>query len=177
MAKTFCHTGEAPGDLLEPLQPAHVGLDRFAARTRPGGRDRIGGLHQDRGERARLDLVVMGLDGVHDGRVLAEPPADLGADHGMRTAEFVADGLADVVEERGPPRLLLVDPQLGGEDACHFGGLDQVVQHVLAVATSGTGGGRAELTNSGCIRLIPTSSIAHSPASRTLCSTSAIAFS
>ena len=66
----------AGGDLLEVAQPADVLLERLAAGPGPGARDGVGGLHDHRLDRPRLDLAVVGLDRVRDGLGLAVAAGD-----------------------------------------------------------------------------------------------------
>ena len=59
---------------------------------------------------------------------------DLGADGGVRALDLVVDGLADVVEQAAHLGDLDVGADLGGDDRGEMAGLDDVVEHVLAVA-------------------------------------------
>ena len=59
---------------------------------------------------------------------------DRGADRGVRTLDLVVDGLADVVQQAAHLGDLDVGPDLGGDDRRQVAGLDDVVEHVLAVA-------------------------------------------
>ena len=59
---------------------------------------------------------------------------DGGADGGVRPFDLVVDRLADVVEETAHLGDLDVGPDLGGDDRRQVTGLDDVVEHVLAVA-------------------------------------------
>src|SRR3954454_11977749 len=45
------HADVAPGDLLELREPIDVGLERLAARARPGTRERVDDLHDHRLDR------------------------------------------------------------------------------------------------------------------------------
>src|SRR5207237_1050182 len=58
----------AGGDAFERLEPLDVVLEALAARTGPGGGDRIRRDQQHRLDGLRLDLVVVRLDRVDDGR-------------------------------------------------------------------------------------------------------------
>ena len=84
MAKTLSTPVVARGDLLEALQPLDVGLERLAPGAGPAAADRVGGLGEHRLDGARLDLVVVRLDGVDDVLVLAVAAGELGADDRVR---------------------------------------------------------------------------------------------
>ena len=75
----------------------------------------------------------MGLDRVGDRLALAVAARHRGADLGVGALDLVADGLADVVQERRPLGRLDRDAELGGDRAGDLRRLDQVVEHVLAV--------------------------------------------
>jgi hypothetical protein len=111
MAKTFS-TPVCAGDLLEALEPLDVGLERLPAEHPVAAADRVGGLGQHRFERAHLDLVVVGLDGVHDVLVLAVAACDLGADDRVAALHLVGERLADVVQQRAALHQGRVQPQL-----------------------------------------------------------------
>ena len=100
----------------------------------PGAGDRVGGLHDHRLDRARLDLAVVGLHRVGDRLRLAAAAGDLAADERVRALDLVGDRLADVVQERGPARGLHRGAELLGHQRREVRALDQVVEHVLAVA-------------------------------------------
>ena len=57
-----------------------------------------------------------------------------GADRGVRTLDLVVDGLADVVEQAAHLGDLDVGADLGRDDRREAARLDDVVEHVLAVA-------------------------------------------
>ena len=57
-----------------------------------------------------------------------------GADGRVRTLDLVVDGLADVVQQAAHLGDLDVGADLGGDDRRQVAGLDDVVEHVLAVA-------------------------------------------
>ena len=59
---------------------------------------------------------------------------DLGADRGVRPLDLVVDRLADVVEQAAHLGDLDVGPDLGRDDRREAARLDDVVEHVLAVA-------------------------------------------
>src|SRR5680860_1175409 len=63
------HPGVAGGELLELAQASDIAFQGAAAGAWTGAREGIGRLHDHRLDRARLDLVVMGLDRV--GHLLA----------------------------------------------------------------------------------------------------------
>ena len=71
IAKTFSTPSCAQRDLLEALESLDVVLERLPRAPGPAAADRVGRLGEHRLERARLDLVVVGLDGVDDVVVLA----------------------------------------------------------------------------------------------------------
>ena len=56
------------------------------------------------------------------------------ADRGVRALDLVVDGLADVVEQAAHLGDLDVGADLGGDDRGQVARLDDVVEHVLAVA-------------------------------------------
>ena len=59
---------------------------------------------------------------------------DRRADGGVRALDLVVDRLADVVEQAAHLGDLDVGADLGGDDRGQAAGLDDVVEHVLAVA-------------------------------------------
>ena len=99
----------------------------------PGAGERVGGLDDDRLDRLRLDLVVMGLHRVRDGLGLAVAPGEVAADEGVRTLDLVRHGLADVVQERGAARRLGRGAELVGHHRGQMGALDRVREDVLPV--------------------------------------------
>src|SRR5204863_2702850 len=121
-------------DLLELPEPFHVLLEGVSARARARARERVGDLHDHRLDGARLDLVVMSLDRVGDGLRLAVALCDSSPDLGVRSLDLVAHGLADVVKKRPSAGRLHRRPQLRGDEPGELRTLDQVVQHVLAIA-------------------------------------------
>ena len=74
------------------------------------------------------------LDGVGDRLVLAVLAQQLGADDGVAALDLVGERLADVVQERAALDQRRLDAELGGHHPGDVGGLDQVAEHVLAVA-------------------------------------------
>ena len=120
-------------DLLQPLQPLDVGLERLPAGAGPAAADRVGGLGQHRLDRAHLDLVVVRLDGVHHVLGLAVPAGDLRADQRVAALHLVGQGLADVVQHGAALHQRRVHAELAGHHAGDVRGLDQVLEHVLAV--------------------------------------------
>ncbi len=121
------------GDLLQPLQPLDVRLERLAARPGPAAADRVGRLGEHGLNRADLHLVVVRLDGVHDVLRLAVPAGDFGADQRVAALDLVGQGLADVVQQGAPAQQRGVQAELAGHDAGDVRGLDQVPEHVLPV--------------------------------------------
>ena len=73
-------------------------------------------------------------DRVHDLEGKAVARRDGRADRRVRTLDLVVDRLAHVVEEAAGLRGQHVSPELRGDDRGEAAGLDDVVQHVLAVA-------------------------------------------
>jgi len=122
------------GDLLEGLEPLDVVLERLATGAGTRRRDRVGRLHEDSLDRLRLDVLVVGLDRVHDALRLAVLLGELLRDLGVRAVHLMVDRLADVVEEAGAPGDLDVRAELGRHDAGEVGHLDRVVEDVLTVA-------------------------------------------
>ena len=127
------HPGLGGGDLLQPLQPLHVGLQRLAPGAGPAAADRVRGLGEHGLDRADLDLVVVSLDRVHHIRGLAVAPCDLRADQGVAALDLVGQGLAHVVQHRATFQQHGVHSELAGHHAGDVRGLDQVAEHVLAI--------------------------------------------
>ena len=126
--------GEALGDGLEVLEPLDVGVHRLAAGARPRGADGVGDLDDRRLQAGVFDLLVVGGDRVDDLGRQVVALGDRGADGGVRALDLVVDRLADVVEEAAHLGDLDVGADLGGDDRGQVAGLDDVVEHVLAVA-------------------------------------------
>src|SRR5664280_3070539 len=126
--------GEAARDRLQVLEPLEVELHGLAARARARGADRVGDLHDGRLQAGVLHLLVMRGDPVHDLEREVVTCRDGRADRGVRTLDLVVDRLAHVVEEAAGLRGEHVRPELRGDDRRQAAGLDDVVQHVLAVA-------------------------------------------
>ena len=76
----------------------------------------------------------MGADRVRDQLALAHATRDVGADHSVGALDLVRERLADIVHERGSPRELLVEPELGRHHSCEVRGLDGMPPLVLRVA-------------------------------------------
>ena len=108
--------GVTHGDLFKRLETLDVLLEALAARTRPGGGDRVSGDHENCFNRIGLHVVVVRLNGVCDGFALAELAAELPGDDGMGTFDLVRDGLANVVEQRSAASDAFVDPKLDRHD-------------------------------------------------------------
>src|ERR1700742_2607413 len=79
------------GDLLQPLQPLDVGLQRLAPGPGPAAADRVGRLGQHRFDRARLDLVVVRLNRVHHVVRLTVAPGNLRPDQGVTALDLVGE--------------------------------------------------------------------------------------
>ena len=122
------------GYLLELLEALDVGIEGFLARPGAGGRNGIRGLDDDVEHAVGLHVVVMRLDGVDDGGLLAEAAGEVGADDGMTAVDFAVDGLPDVVQQAGAFGGDGIESQLGGDDAGEIGDFERMVQHILAVA-------------------------------------------
>src|SRR5438093_1280577 len=99
-----------PPEVLEPLD---VALEHLAPRPGTGPGERVGGVDERRQDGLRAHLLVVGRDGVHDLRRLAVLAGDLAADDRVRSFHLVGERLADVVQQRGAARLLLVETELG----------------------------------------------------------------
>src|SRR3954447_14235703 len=124
----------AGGDLLEVAQALDVLLERFAAGAGTGAGERVGGLDDHGLDGLGLDLVVVGLHGVRDGLGLAVSPRQVAADERVRALDLVADGLADVVQQRRPAGGPRRRAELVGHHRGEVGALDRVREDVLAVA-------------------------------------------
>src|SRR5579875_1238928 len=122
------------GDLLEVAQALDVLLEGLAARAGPGARERVGGLHDHRLDRLRLDLVVVGLHRVRNRLRLPIPARELAAHERVWTLDLMRDRLADVVQKRGAARGLGTRAQLLGHQRSQPRDLHRVRQHVLTVA-------------------------------------------
>src|SRR5438552_9746753 len=127
---------EGVADAFEVLQPLGIALEHLAAGTRTGTGQGVGGIDERRQNGLRLHLLVVGGDRVHDLGGLAVLPRDLPADDGVGALDLVGERLADVVEERRAPRLLLVEPELGRHRASDERRLDRVHEHVLRIAVA-----------------------------------------
>src|ERR1700761_1520032 len=122
------------GDLLQPLQPLDVGLQRLTPGPGPAPADRVGGLGQHGLDGAGLDLVVVSLDRVHHVLGFAVPAGDLAPDQRVAGFNLVGQGLADVVQHRTALHQASVQAQFAGHHAGDVRRLDQVLEHVLPVA-------------------------------------------
>jgi hypothetical protein len=116
----------AGGDLLEVAQALDVLLERLAAGAGPGAGQGVGGLDDDRLDRLRLDLVVVGLHRVRDRLGLAVLAGEVAADERVRALDLVRDGLADVVQERRAAGRLRARAELVGHHRGEVGALDGV---------------------------------------------------
>ena len=77
---------------------------------------------------------MVGGDAVDDLERQVVALGDLRADRGVRTLDLVVDGLADVVQQPAHLGDLDVGADLGRDDRREVARLDDVVEHVLAVA-------------------------------------------
>src|ERR1051326_1662403 len=75
-------------------------------------------------------------DRVHNLRRLAVSPRQLRADDRVRALDLVVDRLADVVQQRGTPRLLLIQPELRRHVPADERRFDRMKQDVLRVAVA-----------------------------------------
>ena len=129
----FLHAGKAGRDPLELLEPLDVGFEHLPAGARSCSRQGIGGLHDDIEELlhgtsswwARIEwTIVFGL---------AVLLGKIGADAEMGAFYLVVDGLADIVEQTGPLRLLDVELQFRRDNAADEGHLKRMLIDVLGV--------------------------------------------
>ena len=81
-----------------------------------------------------LQRVVVGGDGADHLGLLPEAPRQVRPDGGVGPLDLMIDGLAEVVQQAGPPRQLLVQPQLRGDGPGYVGHLEAVGERVLSVA-------------------------------------------
>jgi hypothetical protein len=124
----------AARELLERGQALDVVLEALAAGAGACCRDRVGGDQEHRLDGLGLDLVVMGLDRVHDALALAIALRELRGDARVRPLDLVRHRLADVVQERRAPRRLHARLELGRHDPGQVDDLERVLEHVLPVA-------------------------------------------
>src|SRR4051794_29807610 len=94
----------AGGGVLEVARALAVLLERLAAGAGARARERVGGLDDHGLDGLGLHLVVVGLHRVGHRLGLAVLAGEVAADERVRALDLVRDGLADVVQERGPPR-------------------------------------------------------------------------
>src|SRR5579875_1337833 len=127
---------ERVADPFEVLEALGVALEDLPTGSGAGPRERIGRIDQRGEDRLGLHLLVMRRDRVHDLRRLPVLARDLAPDDRMRALDLVGERLADIVEERRPPGLALVEPQLRRHGPRDEGGLDRVHEHVLGVAVA-----------------------------------------
>lgn len=59
----------------------------------------IGSLDNDGKHGRRLNVGMMGLDGMHDGGILTITASEVRTDDGMRSLHLVIDGLAKVMQQ------------------------------------------------------------------------------
>src|SRR5579884_114578 len=121
-------------DLLEVAQPLDVLLKRLAARPRPGARERVRGLDDDRLDRLRLHLVVMGLHRVRHRLGLAVLAGELAPHERVRPLHLVGHRLADVVQQRGAAGGARAGAELVGHHPGQARDLHRVGEDVLPVA-------------------------------------------
>ncbi len=81
-------------------EPLDVGLEALPPGAWPAAADLVGGLGEHGADGARLDLVVMRLDGMDDVLVLAVAAGDLRADQRVTALDLVGQRLAEVVQQR-----------------------------------------------------------------------------
>jgi len=136
----LAHAVLALGDLLEVAQARDIALQRLPPCPGAGSGQRVGGLHDHRLDGARLDLVVVGFDRVRHRLWLLEAAGEAGANLGVGAVHLVAHRLADVVQQRPASGDLGRGPQLVGHQRGQMRALDQVIEHVLAVAWFGSAG-------------------------------------
>ena len=77
---------------------------------------------------------MMGGDRLDDARRFTEPLRIIGADCRMGSFHLVIDGLADIVQESRPLRLLDVHLQFGRHHPRQMGNLDGMLEDVLGIA-------------------------------------------
>jgi hypothetical protein len=106
----------------------------FTAGAGTRAREGVGDLHDHGLDGLHLDLAVVGFHRVRDRFGFLVAACELAADQGVRAFDLVADGLADVVQQRRAPGRLHRRAQLGGNHPGQVGALDRVSEHVLAVA-------------------------------------------
>ena len=155
----------ASRDLLDVPQPLDVLLQRVASGARARAGHRVGSLDDDRLDRSRLDLVVMGLHRVRDRLGLAVAAGDVGADQRVRALDLVAHRLADVVQERGPAGRLDRRAELGGDQSPRGASTRPGGRARSGRSWCGTEAGRAASTSSGSRPCTRASSAARSPSS------------
>src|SRR6185295_9562228 len=127
------HPLEGGGDLLELLEPLHVGLEDLAAGAGPGGGEGVGRGHQHGLDGLRIVVAVMASHAVDDLLGLAVLAQQVDAELEMGAVHLAVDRLADVVEDAGPAGDLDVRLELGRHGAGQERHLAAVVEDVLAV--------------------------------------------
>ena len=130
----FGDTVECLGQLLELLQPFDVGVQALAPGAGPGGADGVRHGDDDVVDGVHLQRVVVGGDGADHLGPLPEAPRQVRPDSGMGPLDLMVDGLAEVVQQAGPPRQFLVQPQLCGDGPGYVSHLEAVGERVLSVA-------------------------------------------
>ncbi len=76
---------------------------------------------------------MVGLDGVHDVRVLPVPAREVGAYERMRPLVLMGHGLSQIVEEGRALAERDVETELSGDESREVAALDEVREHVLTV--------------------------------------------
>ena len=90
-------------------------------------------MHKHVEDAIGLDIVMMCLDRMHDGRLFAESTGKIGTDDRMATLDFVVDGLPKVMEETRTLCRNRVKAKLGRHDSGQVRNFQRVVKHVLPI--------------------------------------------
>src|SRR5260370_13851219 len=79
---------------------------------------------------------MMSRDRIHYLRRLAVLARNLSADQRVRALDLVRQRLADIMQQLGAPRLLLVESELGRHRSAYERRFDRMHQHILRVAVA-----------------------------------------
>jgi hypothetical protein len=125
--------GKAVGQVFELGHALGVVFQGVAAGAGAAGGEGVTHADDEGFGGGGFDVVVVGIDGVHDGLVHAVLLGEVGADVVVATLDLVRDGLADVVEQGGGLGDADVGADVFGDHAGQVGHFDGVLEDVLRV--------------------------------------------
>ena len=130
------NAGIGIGDLFQFLETLDIGFDIFLSCTRSCRRDSISSLNQNINNAIGFNIVMMGLDGMHNHGLFAISTCKISTNHRMRTFDLVVYRLADIVQKACAFCGHWIKAKLGGHHSAEIGNFKRVIQNILTIRSA-----------------------------------------